>query len=81
MSIWDDNSVVNGKFGSLRKIFAFLISEALAATAKFGIAYSTCIALPQPISPGNHLYLRGPLNHHLMSLERVLSSPWERVKH
>jgi len=79
LEIWDEDSVVRGKFGSLRKVFAFLIAEVLGASTVFARAYLSCIALPQPISPDNHLFLRGPLNHHLMTLDEVTASPWERA--
>jgi len=78
LDIWDDTSVSKGRFGSLRKLFAHLIREALGATTAFASAFASCVALPGAISPGNHLYLRSPLNHHLMNIEAILAAPWER---
>ena len=78
LQIWDERSLGQNDLGSLRMLFAYVISEAMAATTRFGEAFASCISLPEPLSPANHVFLRGPLNHHLLRLEETLASPWER---
>ncbi|MFC2079667.1 hypothetical protein ACFLSZ_06775 [Candidatus Bipolaricaulota bacterium] len=78
-NIWDEEQMAKNELGSLRLVFAHVIMQSVAATTRFAEAFFSCIALPEPISPGNHTFLRGPLNHHLMNLEAVLAAPWERV--
>lgn len=78
LQIWDELSLGQNDLGSLRMLFAFVVSEAIAATTRFGEVFVSCISLPGPLSPANHVFLRGPLNHHLISLKETLASPWER---
>lgn len=78
LQIWDDASISNNDLGSLRKLFAYVISEVIGATTRFGEAFSSCILLPEPLSPANRVFLRGPLNHHLLKVDETLASPWER---
>jgi hypothetical protein len=77
LAIWDEESLVRGRLGSLRKLFAYTITETLSASAHFSEAFASCIALPEALSPGNRVFLRGPLNHHLVGLREVLDAPWE----
>lgn len=77
LAIWDEKSLVRGRLGSLRKLFAYTITETLSASTHFGEAFASCIALPEALSPGNRVFLRGPLNHHLVGLREVLETPWE----
>lgn len=78
LDIWDERSLVRNGLGSLRMLFAYTISVAIAATTRFGEAFASCILLPKPLSPANHVFLRGPLNYHLLRLDETLASPWER---
>ena len=78
LQIWDEGSLTNKNLGSLRKLFAYVISEVIAATSRFGETFASCVLLPEPLSSGNHVLLRGPLNHHLLRLDETLASPWER---
>jgi hypothetical protein len=78
LAIWDEESLVRGRLGSLRKLFAYTIAETLSASTHFSEAFASCIALPEALSPGNRVFLRGPLNHHLVGLREVLETPWER---
>lgn len=78
LQIWDERSLGHNDLGSLRMLFAYIISEAMAATTRFGETFASCILLPEPLSPANHVFLRGPLNHHLLRLDETLASPWER---
>ena len=78
LQIWDERSLARKDLGSLRMLFAYIISEVIKATTRFGETFASCILLPEPLSPGNHVFLRGPLNHHLLGLEQTLASPWER---
>lgn len=78
LQIWDKRSLGHNDLGSLRMLFAYIISEVIAATSRFGETFASCILLPEPLSPGNHVFLRGPLNHHLLRLDETLASPWER---
>jgi len=78
--IWEGAIIGENHLGSLRKLFAHIIMTSVAATTRFAEAFSSCIALPAPLSPGNRTYLRGPLNRHILELEDTLRSPWEREK-
>jgi len=78
LQIWDEGSLTNNNLGSLRKLFAYVISEVIAATSRFAEAFASCTLLPEPLSPGNRVFLRGQLNHHLLRLDETLASPWER---
>jgi len=77
--LWDTTSLAKNNLGSLRKVFVFLVSRILDAATEFGEAFGSCVPMPEPISPGNTLFLRSPLNKHLMDLDRILASPWERT--
>jgi hypothetical protein len=78
--IWEGAIVGGNGLGSLRRLFAHVIMTSVAATTRFAEAFFSCISLPEPISPGNRVYLRGPLNHHLLNLEDTLAHPWERIE-
>jgi hypothetical protein len=78
LGIWEDAWLERNALGSLRALFAYVTLHAMTATTAFAEAFSTCIALPEPMSPANHVFLRGPLNHHLLGLSETLASPWER---
>lgn len=78
LPIWNAHTTTKNGLGSLRAIFACLTQEALNATTRLADAYISFLLMPEPISPGNRLFLRGPLNRHLLSLEETLRSPWER---
>ena len=78
LQIWDERSLGHNNLGSLRMLFAYIIAETMTATTRFGEAFASCIRLPEPLSPANHVFLRGPLNHHLLRLDETLASPWER---
>jgi len=77
--IWEGAVLGENQLGSLRRLFAHVLLQSLAATTRFAEAVFSCIALPEPVSPGNHIYLRSPLNHYIMELEQAFDSPWERV--
>ena len=76
--IWEGAIIGENGLGSLRRLFAHIIMTSVAATTRFAEAFFSCVALPAPLSPGNRAYLRGPLNHHLLTLEHTLEFPWER---
>lgn len=78
--IWDEDLMAKNELGSLRLVFAHVIMQSVAATTRFAEAFFSCIALPEPISPSNQTFLRGPLNHHLINLQDILASPWERAE-
>ncbi len=78
LPIWNGDNTTRNSFGSLRAVFAYLTREALDATTGLADAYASFLLLPEPISPGNQLFLRGPLNRHLVNLQGTLGSPWER---
>lgn len=78
MPIWDETLIVRERLGPLRLVFAHVISEIMRSGTELVAAFSSCIGVPPPISPGNYLFLRNPLNRHLHSLEEMLGSPWER---
>jgi len=78
LRIWDERSLAPNDLGSLRLLFAYIVSETITATTRFGEAFASFVLLPGPLSPANHVYLRGPLNHHLLKIDETLASPWER---
>ncbi len=78
LEIWDESSVTINGLGSLRRLFAYVVSQSVTATTRFAEAFVSCIALPEPMSPRNHVFLRGLLNHHLIKIEDKLKAPWER---
>ena len=78
LQIWNAGSLTHNDLGSLRMLFTYMISEVITATSRFGETFASCINLPEPLSPGNRVFLRGPLNHHLLRLDETLASPWER---
>jgi len=79
LEIWDGACVGENELGSLRRLFAHVIHESAAATTRFAETFFSCIDLPAPISPGNRVFLRSPLNHYLIGIHHTLASPWERI--
>ncbi len=77
--IWKPEQLQKNNLGSLRLLFAHLVSEALAMTTRYAAAYASCVAVPGALSDGIYLYLRHPFSHHLMSLDRILQEPWEQT--
>jgi len=78
LPIWNEDNTAKNDLGSLRALFAYICEEALDATTGLADAYASFLLLPDPISPANRVFLRGPLNRHLLNLEQTLRSPWER---
>lgn len=80
LPIWNDGNTAKNDLGSLRAVFAYIAKEALDATTGLADAYASFLLLPDPISPANRMFLRGPLNRHLLALSEMLRAPWERRK-
>jgi hypothetical protein len=78
LPIWCPELIRNQRLGSLRAVFAFLISQALEMTTRYAVAFASSVTLPLAIGPGYRLYLRDYFSHHLVSLTATIRSPWER---
>lgn len=77
--IWQA-SLLRGRngLGSLRSVFVHLIHEAIAMTSRWTAAYASCIAVPPAITDGLVSFVRHPFGHHLVNLDAMRASPWER---
>ena len=77
LDVWGTPLVIEGRFGSVRGLFAVLIDRTLRVANDYARAFAGCIAVPSAISPGLEIYLRHPLGARIVTLPAVLDSPWE----
>lgn len=75
--IWPANLRINGKFGSVRALFAALIANAISATGRFAEALRTSVQLPVAIGKDVRSFLRSPFGAQLVRLPETLAAPWE----
>lgn len=78
LPVWRQGTLINNNCGSLHALFLFLAEHIISVTSKFAYTYASCIAMPEAICPGWHLYLRDYCSHHLVSLKDNMENPWER---
>jgi hypothetical protein len=80
ISIWNKPEFIrNEHLGSLRLVFVFLIKQAMEMTARYAHAFAESIPLPSAIEPGIKLYARDQFSHHLVNMQEIMDSPWERL--
>lgn len=76
LGIWPEATLIDGRLGSLRGLFAFLIKETIDMTTRFGSALATCAELPRSVNDDVRLYVRNPFGRHLVQLDQTLAQPW-----
>jgi hypothetical protein len=74
---WDENRVWNGRLGSLRAVFADLISHALDSTTRFANVVPTFLKLAPPLGEDLLYFIRSPFGRHLTQIAATKSQPWE----
>lgn len=75
--IWENAHLLNGRFGSLRALFASLATHALETTTRFQRAVRSSVQLPAPISREVRVFLRSSVTHRLVSCRAMIAQPWE----
>ncbi len=76
--LWKPELIRNNRFGPLRAVLAYLISDILNATTEYVGVFASIVSLPQAVSPGLKIFMRDPFGGHLVKLREILSAPWER---
>jgi len=75
--IWPSEMRINGKFGSVRALFAALVLNAVSATTRLDEALRACVQLPDAIGTDVRSFLRSPFGAQLVRLLDILAAPWE----
>jgi hypothetical protein len=73
---WPTESLQNSRLGSVRGLIAHIASRAIGATTTYEGALESCIALPAPIAPDWHVYVRNSYVSHLQRLSEYVQHPW-----